>query len=143
MKAQQQNKQTQIHDITPQQGDEILTQAEKYKGTPYVYGGNSKSGIDCSHLVCKAVNGAGISMPYTTSKLLGKSVNVRVLGPHETPRTGDIALWPGHHEGIYDSTPPRAGYNILSATTHGGVRFGPASWFSFYGKPEYLRVVVP
>mgnify|MGYP004543885107 FL=1 len=36
-------------------------------GTPYVYGGTSSSGLDCSGLVYKALTDAGIDVPRTTA----------------------------------------------------------------------------
>ncbi len=32
--------------------------AADWKGTPYIFGGNSKQGIDCSHFVYQVLNGA-------------------------------------------------------------------------------------
>ena len=46
----------------------IVSNASKYMGTPYVYGGTSSSGLDCSGLVYKALTGAGIDVPRTTAQ---------------------------------------------------------------------------
>ncbi|USL94647.1 C40 family peptidase [Riemerella anatipestifer] len=44
--------------------DEILSQASTYLGTPYRYGGTSRSGIDCSAFVLSVFNEVtGISLP--------------------------------------------------------------------------------
>ena len=73
----------------------MITEAEKYLGYPYVWGGSSPGkGLDCSGLVqyCHAV--AGISLPhYSESQYAGgKKVT--------TPQPGDICWKPGH-VGIY------------------------------------------
>ena len=46
----------------------IVSNASKYMGTPYVYGGTSSSGLDCSGLVYKALTEAGIDVPRTTAQ---------------------------------------------------------------------------
>lgn len=46
----------------------IVSNASKYMGTPYVYGGTSNSGLDCSGLVYKALTEAGIDVPRTTAQ---------------------------------------------------------------------------
>lgn len=46
----------------------IVSNASKYMGTPYTYGGTSSSGLDCSGLVYKALTEAGIDVPRTTAQ---------------------------------------------------------------------------
>lgn len=46
----------------------IVSNASKYMGTPYVYGGTSSSGLDCSGLVYKALTEAGVDVPRTTAQ---------------------------------------------------------------------------
>jgi len=46
-------------------GSQILTEARKYLGTPYVYGGASPSGFDCSGFVYYVLKSLGFS-PYRT-----------------------------------------------------------------------------
>lgn len=43
----------------------VVATAKSYKGTPYVYGGNTKRGIDCSGLIHNSYKAAGISLPRT------------------------------------------------------------------------------
>lgn len=46
----------------------IVSQANSWLNVKYVYGGNSRSGIDCSHLVYQVYQGSGIkSYPYLTT----------------------------------------------------------------------------
>lgn len=49
-------------------GDAVVSEANKYLGTPYVWGGSSPSGFDCSGLVYYALNEAGINVPRTTAQ---------------------------------------------------------------------------
>lgn len=46
-------------------GSQILAEAQKYLGTPYVYGGASPSGFDCSGFVYYVLKQVGLS-PYRT-----------------------------------------------------------------------------
>ncbi len=44
-------------------GGDVVAQAEKYLGVPYVYGGESTSGFDCSGLVQQVFSNLGVSVP--------------------------------------------------------------------------------
>jgi RHS repeat-associated protein len=131
-------------DVTPGQGEQILIAAESYEGTPYKSGGNSKKGIDCSHLVCDALNKVGIAVMWQHANDFTQAVNLRALKPGEQPRSGDIVIWkhnPTGHVGVYDGDPSKPGYNIVSATDH-GVMHSQTSSFSTLGTPTYYRVEV-
>ena len=47
--------------------DDLLAYARTYIGTPYVYGGNSRSGIDCSAFTQQVFNHFGYNLPRTVS----------------------------------------------------------------------------
>lgn len=49
--------------------EEFISQAKKYTGTPYKYGGFSKSGIDCSGLISKAFQDLGLEMTHSVQEM--------------------------------------------------------------------------
>lgn len=82
-------------------GGSIAGNAAKYLGVPYVYGGTSPAGFDCSGLIYYAAKEAGISLPRTsqTQSTLGSYVSVSDL------QAGDLVFWGGvgsaYHVGVY------------------------------------------
>ena len=74
--------------------------AMRYLGTPYVYGGASPSGFDCSGLVMYAYAQVGVSLPHNTVAQWGYSNAVSVSRSQLQP--GDLVFFYGlGHVGIY------------------------------------------
>ncbi|WP_170411034.1 C40 family peptidase [Ruegeria atlantica] len=73
--------------------------AELFLGTPYLWGGNSRFGIDCSGLVQAGLLACGTPCPGDSGdqeRELGKP-----LPAGTEPKRGDLLFWKGHVAWIY------------------------------------------
>jgi len=80
-------------------GDDVVKAALQYKGVPYVLGGESSSGMDCSGLVQKTFSDLGISVPRLVHEQQTVGQKVDSL---KDAKPGDlIVLNGGDHIAIY------------------------------------------
>lgn len=77
-----------------------VTVAECLLGTPYLWGGNSRAGIDCSGLVQLAHLACGIRLPGDSD--LQESVG-HEIAPATALQRGDLLFWKGHVALVVDS----------------------------------------
>jgi len=72
---------------------DFVATAEQFLNTPYVWGGKTFEGLDCSGLVQIAVHAAGMAAPRDTDMMentLGHAVLEKKL------KRGDLVFWKGH-----------------------------------------------
>lgn len=56
--------------------EEIINYAKTFEGTRYKYGGTTKSGMDCSGLICTAFQSENIDLPRVSREMATKGVPV-------------------------------------------------------------------
>jgi cell wall-associated NlpC family hydrolase len=72
---------------------DFVAVAERFLGAPYLWGGKTSLGLDCSGLVQVALNACGIACPRDSDmqeKALGKPISLAGL------QHGDLIFWKGH-----------------------------------------------
>lgn len=103
--------------------DNILSEAESYLGTPYRFGGTSRSGIDCSAFVLSVFGAAaGMNLPRVAAEQSqeGDSVERTQL------QKGDLVFF-SHggrrisHVGIVEDVTPEGEVKFIHAATSKGV----------------------
>jgi cell wall-associated NlpC family hydrolase len=105
----------------------IVSKATGQIGVPYLWGGTSPSGFDCSGLVTYIFKQQGINLPRTSSGMYG------VGTPVSNPEQGDLVFFANggkvFHVGVY------VGGNRFISATDDGVKIdslGNSYWNKYY-----------
>ncbi|WP_079475201.1 C40 family peptidase [Marinococcus halophilus] len=110
-------------------GSDIVSTAKQYLGTPYVWGGESPSGFDCSGFVNYVFDKHGKSMPRTVASIYRASTKI------SSPSVGDIVFFDtrggASHAGIY-----MGDNKFIHAGASTGVTI--SSMNSSYWAPRYM-----
>jgi peptidoglycan DL-endopeptidase CwlO len=108
----------------------VISTAMKYLGVPYVWGGSSPRGFDCSGLVKYCFAKVGISLPHSSAMQYHYGTHVS----RSQLKAGDIVFFynPIHHVGIYIGNG-----NMINATGN-HVQIGTVWKSSYYGATRLL-----
>lgn len=110
----------------------LVTSAEKYLGVPYVWGGETTAGMDCSGLVQRSLADLGVDAPRTAREQMTMGTPVASL---DEALPGDLVVFDGgSHIGIY------VGDNRMIHAPKPGKVVQEAD---VYEKPTAIRRVLP
>jgi murein DD-endopeptidase / murein LD-carboxypeptidase len=88
--------------------ENLESEAKKWLGTPYKWGGNSRRGIDCSAFVQNVYNNVGVKLPRTAHQQYEKSMIIK----NTSRKVGDLIFF------------KKNGKNSRGNVTHVGIYLG-------------------
>lgn len=88
-----------------------VTVAERFLGVPYLWGGKTSLGIDCSGLMQVAFAACGIALPRD-SDMQDAACRARIEGGAARALRGDLVFWKGHVALVRD------GETLIHANAH-------------------------
>ncbi|GAL83768.1 lipoprotein [Sporocytophaga myxococcoides] len=120
---------------------QVINSARSYLGTHYKYGGTTKSGIDCSGLVCNSFKTIDITLPRTSTAQseYGKSVKIGDV------REGDLLFFSDNkggnkinHVGLVTEVKSNSVKFIHSTTKMGVIE---DDLYSDYYHPRFVKAI--
>ena len=93
-------------------GGDFVEDALRFVGTPYLWGGRSGIGLDCSSLVQLTLRLAGIECRRDSDQQEADPALGARLAPDSAPKRGDLIYWGGHVAIALDSE------IVVNATGH-------------------------
>ena len=103
----------------------IILSAKQYLGVPYVWGGTTPNGFDCSGLMQWVFAQNGVSIPRVSQ---AQQASVKEI-PISEVQPGDLVFWgrPAHHVALYIGD----GYFIQAPQPGDVVKITHVSWYPF------------
>ena len=112
-------------------GNSIVTEVEKFVGDPYVYGGESPSGFDCSGLVQYVLGQVGVSgVPRTSEEQYAWATKIQknqlqpgdlvfAQFPGDNASPGHVGVYTGNGQ-VLSAEDPALGVGYASLSSWGG-----------------------
>jgi cell wall-associated NlpC family hydrolase len=112
-------------------GTQAVAYAAQLLGIPYVWGGESLKGFDCSGLVQFVYDKLGVQLPRTSQQQAsaGVAVSPQALQPGDLILYNEPGEGPNSHIGIYAGN----GQEIDAPHTGANVQLDPVDWSHFAG----------
>ncbi len=116
----------------------VLNEAEKYKGTPYKYGGTTSNGIDCSGLVCVAFQKIDMKLPRRSIDMSNEGASINISNVQE----GDLLFFATgggsiNHVGIVYNIANSGEITFIHTSTSKGVTI--SSLEETYWKGKFIK----
>ncbi|MCP4352132.1 MAG: YARHG domain-containing protein [Desulfobacterales bacterium] len=110
----------------------VIRKAKSYKGCPYLWGGNDRKGIDCSGLMKKSFESAGIVIPRT-SRTQAKYRNGKNIMSLKNLRKGDMIFFDRRKGPEIDHV------GLVTSIKNRRIKFIHSSGDHDYVKEDYLE----
>ncbi len=116
-----------------EKAQDIILSAKQYLGVPYVWGGTTPAGFDCSGLMQWVFAQNGISIPRVSQ---AQQASVKEI-PVSEVQPGDLVFWgrPAHHVALYIGD----GYFIQAPQPGDVVKITHNSWYPFESAGRVLQ----
>jgi cell wall-associated NlpC family hydrolase len=100
-----------VRPITENAGD-FVSVAERFVHTPYLWGGKTAAGLDCSGLVQVALQASGIAAPRDADMQEEELGTALLINDLDGMKRGDLVFWEGHVGIMHDNA------HLLHANGH-------------------------
>ena len=120
----------------------FVKECKKYKGTPYLFGGNDKKGIDCSGIIYNAFNTLDVRFPRVSYKQAEVYETVKL----NRVKKGDLIYFKTsgnriNHTGVVLKKKGKKKLMFLHASSSRGVRID--NLYSAYWENKYVKATRP
>lgn len=115
------------------QAQQIILSTQEFLGVPYVWGGTTPNGFDCSGLMQYVFAKHGVTIPRVSQAQQASARNI----PLSELRAGDLVFWgqPAYHVGLYIGD----GYFIHAPQPGEVVKITHVSWFPYQSAGRMLE----
>jgi cell wall-associated NlpC family hydrolase len=108
----------------------VIDEAKKYIGVPYVWGGSTPAGFDCSGFVNYVFTNVGVSVPRTVATLWADEKSI------STPNPGDLVFFDINQNGVPSHVGIYLGNNQMIHAGSSGITISDIS--TAYWKTRYM-----